>query len=249
MTGSTSLSMGCGLDVNSTSSKAIDMKGDSSITLTGGATLNVTGGVSSSSNATISPSPNTGTTAVVDPFSGVTTPVSSGCSMSGVTSSQTVSPCVAGGVITLTSGISLTGQSSVTLNAGTYILEGGLSLGGQSALNATGGVTLYIPSGGISVAGGATVNLTAPTSGAYQGIAVYQPASNTSSLAMVGGATQAIIGAIYAPGADMSYTGGSSTGNNGTTIVCNSISFVGNSYFHQPAKTAYTGSIGPTLIE
>ena len=114
MVGGTTVNMGCGIDVNSTSSKAIDMKGDSSITLTGGAAVNVTGGVSSDSNSSISPSPNTGTTAVADPFSGLTAPVSGGCLIPGVTSSQTVNPCVAGGVITLTSGISLTGQSSVT---------------------------------------------------------------------------------------------------------------------------------------
>jgi hypothetical protein len=97
--------------------------------------------------------------------------------------------------------------------------------------------------------GGATVNLTGPTTGAYKGIGIFQPSSNTSALTLTGGATQLIRGAVYAPGADVTYTGGASLSSGGATIVCNTITFQGNSYLTQPASTAYTGSSGPTLIE
>lgn len=120
-------------------------------------------------------------------------------------------------------------------------------MAGQATLNASGGVTLYVPNGSISMAGGATVNLTAPTSGPYKGVGIYQPASNTSSVTMTGGSTQLINGAIYAPGASVSFAGNS--GGGGSTIVCDSISFVGNSSIGKPAATAYSGSTGPTLIE
>jgi hypothetical protein len=255
MSGTPSLSTGCSIYVNSTSSAAMLLSGSPSITVTGGGSIDVSGAILRSGSPTFSPSPNLGTTPVADPLSGLTPPVASGCSVSGVSlsgsSTKTLSPCVAGGIVTVTSGISLSGSASVTLDPGIYIMNGGISASGSATINGSGGVMIYMASGGISLSGGTTVNITAPSSGPYQGIGIYQPSSNTTAMALSGGSSQSINGAVYAPGASLAYSGSSGMCGNGggTTLVINSITFSGSSSITQPAKTAYSGSSGPTLIE
>jgi hypothetical protein len=253
MNGTPTLQTGCGIYVNSTSSAAASLTGTASITATGGATVNITGGWTHSGGSSVLPSPVLGTPAVSDPLSYLTPPTSSGCSMSGVslsgTNSQTVSPCTAGGTIRITGGMALGGQSSITLNPGVYIIDNGISMSGGTTLNASGGVMLFIESGIVAVRGGAIVNLTAPASGPYKGVGLYQPSTNTSPVALSGGVTQIINGAVYLPGADLSFSGGSSLSTGGSTIVCKTVAFTGNSFIKQPASTAFAGSTGPTLIE
>lgn len=246
----TALSIGCNVYINSTSSSAANLQGGASITATGGATVNITGNWVGSGNATISPSPNINSPAVADPLSRLTPPTANGCSASAASGSHTYSPCVAGGVMTITTQVSLSGQNVVTFNPGIYILNNGLQMQGSgTTVNATGGVMLYIQGGGILISGGATFNLAGPTSGAYKGIAIYQPASNATTMQMEGGSTQNIQGAIYVPGANLLFQGGSSSSSGGATIVCKSITIDGGSTIKQPAATAYSGSTGPALLQ
>jgi hypothetical protein len=145
--------------------------------------------------------------------------------------------------------IDLRGGSSLTLNSGIYIIQGGISMAGGTTLTGTGGVMLYIASGSVNMAGGANVNVIAPTSGPYKGFAIFQPSSNTSAMSLTGGSTQVFQGAVYAPGAALSFKGGVSVSNGSATIVSSSLTFTGNSYISQPAVTAYSGSAGSTLLE
>jgi hypothetical protein len=145
--------------------------------------------------------------------------------------------------------IDLKGNSSLTLNPGIYIVDGGISVAGNTTLTATGGVMLYIASGSVSMAGGATVDLVGPTSGTYKGFALVQPSSNTNAMSLTGGSTQVLLGVVYAPGAALSFKGGVSLNNGSSTIVANTLTFTGNSYVSQPAATAHSGRVGPTLLE
>jgi len=145
--------------------------------------------------------------------------------------------------------ISVTGQASLTLNPGTYVLKNGLSVGGGTTLTGT-GVTLFNQSGSISVSGGGVVQLTAPISGTYQGIAIFQDRANTNKLSLVGGGSQFVNGGVYAAAAEIDYTGGSTTQSLSTLLVGNTIVFVGNSYLTATPKTGYSGGAGgPTLIQ
>jgi hypothetical protein len=67
--------------------------------------------------------------------------------------------------------------SAATLGAGTYVFEAGVTLNGTVTVNSG---TLDIEQGTFSQ-GNATLSITAPTSGAYNGIALMQPASNTTA--------------------------------------------------------------------
>ena len=67
-----------------------------------------------------------------------------------------------------------------------------------------------------NINGGATLNLTAPTTGATMGLAFFQdrnaPTAGTSANTFNGGGTQNIVGAIYFPNQGVTYAGGATTG-------------------------------------
>jgi hypothetical protein len=110
------------------------------------------------------------------------------------------------------------------------------------------GVTIYIQSGGVSMSGGATVSLSAPSTGTWQGILFYQARGNTASSTLVGGTAQAMNGVLYFPSASLTYTGGSSTIATATTLVADTLTMVGNSYINSSAVTAFTGTTGGVSV-
>jgi hypothetical protein len=124
----------------------------------------------------------------------------------------------------------------LTLNPGVYIVNG--SFGGFTGnVNITGtGVTLYLL-GSTNLTGNVSLDLTAPTSGTYNGILIDQPSSNTQALSLTGNSGSTLEGIIYAPGANVSFTG-----NSGSTIytdfVVGSLTLVGNAGFNDYAAIA-----------
>lgn len=247
--GTPSINSGCGIYIESPSSASVLASGSPSVTVTGGAQIDMMGGTLGS--VSYSPSPTTITTSPGDPMSGLTAPTASGCSSAGVvlsgSATKTFSPCVSGGTMTITSGITLSGTPTVTFDPGVYILQGGISMSGGT-LNATGGVMLYAASGGVTMSAG-TVNFVAPSSGAYQGIALFQPTTNSTAMTLSGGSGLHMTGAVYVPAANLTYSGGSGVSANNTTIVCKAITWSGATYINAAATTAYSGTSGPVLIE
>jgi Flp pilus assembly protein TadG len=244
LNGSVSLTSGCGVFVNSNNSAAISLVGGGTITTTGTAKTQIVGGCSGCAN--IHPSAQTGVSTMTDPFIDLAVPTyTGGCSaMVSLTNKQkrTISPgCI--------NGIDLGAQSELTLNPGTYVIKGGINMTGQTTIRGT-GVTIYIETGGVNMAGGATVDLTAPSSGYYQGILMFQARTNTTMSNLVGGTGQLMNGVLYFPAAQLRYTGGSSTAATQTTIVSNTLDMVGNSYISAAATTQFTGvSGGPFIVE
>ena len=91
---------------------------------------------------------------------------------------------------TYVGGLKFSGKAAVTLLPGVYVMEGGgFSVTGQASVTGSGVVIINAPGGPsdtISVSGQGTVYLSAPTSGPYQGVAVFQdPASATRSASRV----------------------------------------------------------------
>lgn len=245
LSGGPNVSTACGIFVDSNASDALSLNG-------AGATLTVTGaqidivGSYSQGTGTISPTPTTGLSLSGDPLAGMPAPAGS-CTSGGVSigshTVQTINPGVYCGYV------SAGAQSTLNLTPGIYILENGIGVGGQATLNGT-GVTLYIQSGGFTVAGGGSVYLTAPLSGTYQGISVFQSRTDTTAMSLVGGTSQFINGAIYAPAAALNYTGGATGVSLSTLLITNTISFVGNSNITATPKTGFSGGAGgPTLIQ
>ena len=87
--------------------------------------------------------------------------------------------------------------------SGLYVFTGDVKING----GVTGtGVTLDINAGTLSIQpGNSTVNLSAPTTGTYNGIVIYQPFANKHTLGLEAGSTTGnLTGFIYAPGAELS---------------------------------------------
>ncbi len=127
--------------------------------------------------------------ATSDPFSGlavppVTTPAHKAVNVSG-NASITLSPG------TYVGGIHISGNATVTLLPGVYVLQGGgLSVVGHGTLTGD-GVTIYNgakkPSDEFYFGGNATVTLTAPSSGPYQGVVLFQNPNSAAQIIVTGG--------------------------------------------------------------
>jgi Flp pilus assembly protein TadG len=103
------------------------------------------------------------------------------------------------------------GGGSVTLSGGTYLFTGGFSLPGGIPLSETAPVTLiFLPgsnlnggsSGSPGLGNNSTINITAPSTGTYAGIAIWDDSGTASSpdtMTFGGGSGTTINGAIYAP--------------------------------------------------
>jgi Flp pilus assembly protein TadG len=241
MNGATSLSSGCGVYVNSNSSQAIRIVGNGDITTTGTAKTQIVGSCSGCSN--IHPAAQTGVPVTADPFSSLAAPYASSCQALVDLKNKQKRTLAAG----CYNGINLGGQSELTLDPGVYVIRGGLNMQGGTVLRGT-GVMLYIETGVVDMNGGATVDLTAPTSGTYQGILMFQARTNTGQSRLTGGATQLMNGALYFPAANLRYTGGSGVNATQTTIVADTLELVGNSYIQASAITQFTGVTGGAFI-
>jgi Flp pilus assembly protein TadG len=253
------------------------------LTMTGNATINasgayIVGGVSTSGNAALNTNNNTHTypnvTPLNDPYASVAMPTrspstacdfgttsSSGYSLTGQ-NSATLSVPLGQTSAQFCNGLSLSGQSSLTLNPGIYIIAGGsLSLSGQTTLNAPssatapGGVTIVLTNynGGstyatVSISGGANVNVVAPTSGATEGLAFFQDrnAPSTGTDSFTGGSSQSITGAVYLPNNQVSFTGNTGTSGQAvcTQLVALKFNFTGASTFNNNCTGVGTTTFG-----
>jgi hypothetical protein len=111
---------------------------------------------------------------------------------------------------------------------------GGFTVTGSASISGT-GVTIYNTSstypsstgsyGGLTLSGNGTFSLTAPASGLYAGLVIFQPSANTRAISLSGNAAQGLGGTVYAPAALLSL--GSNATVNGALVV-NQLSLSGN---------------------
>jgi hypothetical protein len=192
LSGSSSINVAGSVLVDSSSKTALTESGSASIKA---ANIDVVGGVSTSGSATLSPAPTTGVAVVPDPLASLATPSTSGVTNYGAANYGSGAHTLNPGMYT---SITASGAASLTLNAGVYIIEGGgLTISGSAVVSGT-GVMLYntnsnYPSSGgsfgsISISGSGTLNLTAPTTGTYAGVVLFQDRSNTQKMTLSGSA-------------------------------------------------------------
>ena len=188
---------GCGIYVNSSSPDALNVTGNGG--LIDAPFLNVVGG--SNGQTTRPTAQTTGVLPVSDPFGNITgpTPDNGGCTTTSSATSITGNYSAEdGGAVCFTNPVSL---SNASLGAGTYVFESGVSVSGT--VNISSG-TLDLYGGALNQTSNSLLNITAPTSGAYNGIAILQPANNSSQLQVqFGSSNQVLDGYIYAPAASV----------------------------------------------
>jgi Flp pilus assembly protein TadG len=234
-TGTTS---GGNIIVDSNSSSAITLSGKNAIVTDPDGILVSGPAPGYSGSGTVSPLPVTGQSATPDPYRLIPDP-SKGTSQS----------VPSGTTITLqpgyyTSGLSFSGQASVTMSPGIYYIDTALSTTGQASLSGTGVLIFLGPSGSLNLAGQGAVSLSPMTSGTYSGMVIFQSRSNTSGVAISGnGALTSISGTIYAPAATLSLQGNG--GSIGSQLVANQVSAGGNGTI---GVTYDQGSVAKTRV-
>jgi uncharacterized repeat protein (TIGR01451 family) len=239
LSGNTSINVPGNVIVDSSSASALTESGNAGIKA---ASIQVVGGVSTSGTATLSPAAVTGIAPVANPLACLTGPSASGLTNYGAVCCNTGSHTLNPGIY---SSIRASGNACLTLNPGIYIIEGGgVTVTGGASI-AGSGVMIYNTSsnypsstgsyGGITLSGKGSFSLTAPTSGQYAGVVLFQPSANTRAISLSGNAAAGLTGTIYAPAA-LLYASGNASVN--AALVVNELTLSGNAASTQSAAGA-----------
>jgi hypothetical protein len=272
LSGNAAINTAASLVVDSSASTAILASGNAKVTA---ASVLVQGSVSKSGNASVT---KTGTPAATgDPLGALVEPTPPSYSGSAVaeTLSGNATATINPG---LYSQINVSGNAKLTLNAGVYVIAGGgVTASGNAVLTAP-GVTFIIEGGGFNQSGNAIVNgagvtifnagskypasggsygaitlsgngnLSAPATGPYAGILVFQSRDNTQALTFSGNAILGITGTIYAEAAQLVESGNAQVGSaqNPISIVVDRLTISGNGIADGLTLDAPTGTTAYT---
>lgn len=242
--GSASVNAGCGVMVESSNAKGLEVSGGACIT---GSSIQTVGNYNGSC---FTPTPTTGVTSPGDPLTGkYPRPTPGSCTATNWNNGGTsISPG------TYCGGIVVSG-TTVTASPGTYILNGGgLTVSGGGNLTGSGVTFINLDSGGsyggykpIVVSGGSATQLSAPISGTYEGLLFYQDPSLSSTNynkqnTVSGGSSTKFEGTLYFPNSPLYYSGGSSNSSAYTIIVADIINFSGPSTLNADYSSLSSGS-------
>jgi len=224
--GGSQVTIGCGIQVNSSDNQALVSSGGSCITANAVSVVgNWTGGC-------VTPAPVTSASSVSDPYAtSPAAPTYGACDHIGYSTntSASLSPGVYCNGITINGG-------TATLSAGNYILDGGgLTVNGNATLINGSGVNFYNTADHtyafkpIAIQGGSTATLSAGTSGPLAGFLFFQDRSIVSSSknTVSGGGSATLTGILYFPTTQFDVSGGSNLNPSYMSIVATVINFSG----------------------
>ncbi|MFL6691140.1 MAG: hypothetical protein ACJ8IR_13300, partial [Alphaproteobacteria bacterium] len=159
-------------------------------------------------------------------------------------------------------GMQFNAGTTVTFNPGVYYVDGGsFQVNGGASLLGT-GVTIILTSSTpnkasswatASINGGATLAISAPTSGALSGLVFFgdrrAPVGTTQKFN--GGMTQVLTGAVYFPTGAVQWSGGAGTSTNCTQVIGDTVNFTGGGALAVHCQDAGTRAIGlgTSLVE
>ena len=186
------------------------------------ATLNVERicikGANITKNGGVTPPAVTGCATISDPFAGKLPTVTAGTciNQSPLSGNVTLNPG------TYCGGVNFNGSGTLTLNPGLYILKSGsMILNSGWTVNGT-GVTFYFADQNsyIQFNSGVTANLSAPTTGTYANILMFEPTglSNTQ-LPINGTSSSSFTGLFYLPSRDVTINSVSNVSSDSVTMV------------------------------
>ncbi|MBI5163713.1 MAG: hypothetical protein HY985_07405, partial [Magnetospirillum sp.] len=232
----------CGIAVNSTSATGLYLKNNAIVD----GPVSVAGGYHTSNNAHLYGSVSTGSV-TADPYADVTRESLGSC-----TTGQTVS---ASNNVTVNlvpgrfcSGLSFKNNAVVNFSPGTYYIESKFVFQNNAVMNATGGVTLVMVGNyAIDVGNNAKLNLTAPTSGTYAGLAMFGDRTGTSTVTQTfdNNTTLNVKGAIYFPNQIVLLENNATSDADGCTqLIARKVSFSNNANLPSNCTGAGTTPIG-----
>lgn len=241
VTGNAEINIGCGISTNSRAETAITAGGSSSVTAT---PIMAVGGVPTSGN--FNGSELVPYSAVQsDPFAGLPTPAPTNCVAPptiGPQDSVAIGPDTNGwnatdGSICL-NGLTVQGTLTFPAGATVYINGGELDFGAQAQVTGT-NVTFVLTSTNatsnpdsvatLNINGGADLDITAPSSGPYAGVAFYEDrrAPVGRVIRYNGNAGSTINGGMYFPRSYFSYLGTAQTAATCIQLVARRLDFGG----------------------
>ena len=232
MSGSASVDMGCGIATNSTAANAVIAGGSSSILATPVAAV---GGLVASSNYASGTVLQPYSITQADPFAGLPTPVVSNACNNKIDDNPGDDTSFTEGCF---SKVDIKG--TVRLGAGTYVIDSSNFKIGSTATVIGTDVTIILTSknatsnpssiGTVDINGTPTIQLTAPSTGTYAGVLIYQDrrASNLSTNKINGNASSILQGAIYMPSQGIDFQGDSGINTKCVQIVTRRVTFIGH---------------------
>jgi hypothetical protein len=238
----------CAMYVDSGASPALSVSGSGTLTAE---SVYVHGTIAGMDKITTTGKTKTGANPIDDPYASTPMGSFSGCDFNNksVKNTATLNPGVYCG------GLSLNAGANVTLKPGVYYIDqGSLSVNGGATLTGTGVTLVFTSSTGSNYAtatinGGATVNLSAPTSGNYAGIVAFGDRNMPAGTAFKfnGGSSQVFTGALDIPKGAVQFAGGSNTSKACTQLVADTVTFTGNSQFAINCTGTGTKPVGATI--
>lgn len=219
----------CGVHANSTASPALTVSGSATVKA---ASVCAVGVATQTKADAVTPQARSGCPAVVDPLASLPRPNGTGsCSPD-----PDLRPNKA---VTLPPGIFCGGldvKGTVTLvDGGVYVVRDG-ALRINSNAEVTGkNVLIYLTGNGaeLRINGGAKLTLSAPATGTYKGVLIYQDASSTNVADndLNGNAESVLSGIVYTPRYKLTISGNTSLGKAGTalSLIASRIEFTGSS--------------------
>ncbi|MCW3798646.1 Tad domain-containing protein [Sphingomonas sp. BN140010] len=233
--GTVKVNLKCPMITNSTSMDAAVAFGNSKVTTTAVAAV---GGLDTTDNWGAGTTLLPFTTAQPDPFADVNPPaIPSDCNkpFDDKPGDDQTWPATrpASGIVCVTN---WTSQGTVNLQSDTtYIITGNMNVNSKAVVNCarcTFVMTNSTPSetGTVDLNGGATMNLTSPATGPYQGILFYSDrgASTSKTSKINGGSSSIFQGAFYFPHQQLEYTGNSTVSYECVKLVAWTLKFMGN---------------------
>lgn len=212
-------SSACEVDVQSTSNPAFIMNAGASIKT---AKFCVKGKQYIKNGGTLT-NLETGCDAADDPYAGAFKEPAdvATCTTSGAKDGKTVT--VSAGV---SCNVNFNGSPTITFKPGLHIIKGTMTINSNATVIAE-GVTFYFPDpwSKIQFNGGITMTGSAPTSGTYKGLFMFEKTSNASynsnkgQLVFNGTKGETIQGIIYLPNRDVTYNSGSKTTSKISLVV------------------------------
>ncbi|MHA6332822.1 pilus assembly protein TadG-related protein [Qipengyuania sp. CAU 1752] len=242
--GNASVDMGCGLATNSPATAAVSAGGSSYVLAS---PISAVGGIPASGSF----APNTvllrHSLPQSDPFTKLANPAITSCNpILNVNPNSSIVVNAPGGSACYR-GMDIKG--TVRFTPGTYYIDGGkLSVGAQGVVIGD-NVTFVLTSSTaasnpssiatVNINGGATLQLSASTSGTFAGVLLYQDrrATNASNNQVNGNATSRLQGAFYLPSQGLTFSGTAGMDTRCLQLVSRRVTFIGNARIQNQCPT------------
>lgn len=189
---------GCAVHVNSTDATALYVRANSTLTAD---TICVAGGYRDDSSSGIGTAPDTNCRQQADPLADLPAPDTAGCDVTGYTLSSNKSDTLDPGIYC--GGISVSSNSDVTFNAGTYVIKDGVFDAHSNATLVGSEVFFYLTGATalIDFNSNSDVTFSAPNSGDYEGILFFQDRDDGGVHRFDSNSSNSFTGVIYLPNA------------------------------------------------